>query len=84
MKFNICNHWVERIYKNNAQHNKSEFGIAKIPNTNDQVDYNSSELGSKLRGFEIEVGLTGLRANVWYFNWKLIIVEIEIDFFGDQ
>ena len=69
-KFNICSHWFESVW--NSTHSISPnyvsiwvcinlkywsvFGIPSI--LHDLVYSDSSELRSKLTGFEIEVGLT--------------------------
>ena len=62
-KFNICSHWLESVWKHNAQHIAdlgqhwdcinakywTVFEISLIPNTVDLVDSDSSEMRSKLR-----------------------------------
>ena len=60
---------------------RSVFGIAKIPNTDDLVDSDSSELRLKLRS---KLDWQELRPKDRYFNWLLINAVIEIDFSGDH
>ena len=55
-----------------------------IPNFDDPVDSDSSELRSKLTGFEIKIGLTGIESKRLVFQLVVDPCSIEIDFSGDH